>query len=153
MEPLVVIKWVEAGLWLVSVEGMVCNWTEDFQRASRWPASALDLPQVSAGEGRTIVAEDPGDPEPPRTNAPGASAWRYDPTSEAPESKNVIKPVTGYGPGRWLKIGSAEDKISCVRALRSHVPQGEAACQYATGYVVALDAAIAILEEDPEKPS
>lgn len=60
MEPLVLIKWVEAGLWLVSIEGTYCNWTESFERASHWPASVLSWPWLESKPGRTMTSEDPG---------------------------------------------------------------------------------------------
>lgn len=61
MESLVLIKWVEAGLWLVSIKGTYCNWTESFARASHWPESILKagLPQLEAKRGQTLVAESP----------------------------------------------------------------------------------------------
>lgn len=61
MAPLILIKWVEAGLWLVSIEGTYCNWTESFERASHWPESMLTmrLPQMENQKGRTLVGEAP----------------------------------------------------------------------------------------------
>jgi hypothetical protein len=95
-----------------------------------------------------MVVEDPGDgaPDSPHPNAPGARTWRFDAASVAPENRNVIAPAVGHGPGRWIRIGSTEDKIARIRALRVQAAQGDAAGQYATGYTVALDAVMVILD-------